>query len=60
MPEWLRKIQAKRVQLVKTRASSKRDKHEMGKEPKPVKILVKCLESTVYQADVGALAQGIK
>jgi hypothetical protein len=54
---WLRKIQARRVQLVKMCASSKRDQHEMGKEPKAVKAVMKCLKNAVHQADVGALVQ---
>ena len=60
MSAWLRKIQAKRVQLLKMCVSSKRDQYEMGKESKSVKIVMKCLKNTIYQADVDALIQEIK
>ena len=60
MEEWLRSIQAERVSLVKTCASSKRKTYEIGFETRAVKIVMKCLQGTVFQADVDSLTQEIK
>ena len=60
MEEWLRKLQAERVELYEMCKPSKRDEYEYGKSVKLVKIVLKALKATEYKPVVDSLIQEIK